>query len=94
MVRSVWQAANGLSQEGYECLLPNTHLVQGLILSENQPGEILDVSWVLHITPRHISYCRKKNTNLPSYQELSGNQEEGCPSGCASNRLSLDRRLK
>lgn len=52
MVRPVCQAANDLSQEGYACLLPNTHLVQGLTLSENQSGEILAVSWVLHITPR------------------------------------------
>lgn len=55
MVRPVCQAANDLSQEGYACLLPNTHLVQGLTLSENQSGEILAVSWVLHITPRPIS---------------------------------------
>jgi hypothetical protein len=69
------------------CLLPHTHLVQGLILSENQYGAILDVSWALHITPRYISYCRNKTkTSFEAIRNILENQEEGCPSCFARNR--------
>lgn len=42
------------------CLFPETHLVQGLILYENQSRAISVVAWVLHMTPCYNSYCRNK----------------------------------